>query len=131
MKSLAQRVEELHAQYCAVRSSRAAVFWVGFCALELFFVLRTRHLFDRHWIELPFYICAIGLCAFFVLQCNCLPERLIVAFAAASLVIGTLSSYLPTFFVSLFYVIRDAKIALWIGALVVSLSLLVNSTTKM
>jgi hypothetical protein len=123
-------IEDLHARYCAVRNVKSAVFWVAFCALELFLVVRSRRLPERHLIELPFFIYVIGLSIVLVAKCPCFRERLVVGFGAMSLAIGALSSYFPRFFTPFFDVVRDSKIGLWMAALMVSITLLISSARK-
>jgi hypothetical protein len=46
------------------------------------------------------------------------------------LAIGVLSSYFSTFFTPSFDVVRDSKFALWMAALLVSVTLLISSAHK-
>lgn len=127
-----QSNEEFHARNCAIANSRTSIIFVAFCALEVFLSWRVLgKTFPAYNLVGVFRdIVMIMVCAKLLLIFRCFRERLVVGIVMLRYVISLVSGFMPTVFNRAAGPIRSVDLALWVLALIVSLSMLIHSARK-
>jgi hypothetical protein len=110
-----------HSRFCAIRNRNVALLFFLFSALEVFLrVKELNHPPSAEQKTVIYYVAVIAVIAALVdlwIVLSCWRERLALGFAITSFAI-LLFSRLPVVTTALAaYLIRDAQLLLWVGAL--------------
>ncbi len=121
--------EEVHARYCAVRNVRIALLFVAFCTLQAFLWWRDLDkAFPQYGpYDLVWHVIAIAVIVKLFAAFACLRERFVLGLGIAVLVRGLVSGFKPSLIDPVAGMVRHAFLALWVVALLLSLSMLVSS----
>jgi hypothetical protein len=118
---------KFHSYYCAARSRGTAAIFLGFSLLMLFFAHRDLDkpvpASRESLIILLALVYCIGLFADFFVSLSCVRERLVLGICIVEFTVMLLSAAVPALLAPYAHAIRVFAVALWIGALLVSLSL--------
>ena len=124
-----QQNEEYHTRNCAITNVRTSIIFVAFCAMEVF--LSWRELGK----VLPIYsqfnvlrdVFVIVACAQLLQMYRCFQERFVVSLVILRYMIALVSAFMPTLINRAAGFLGVVDLALWVLALIVSLSMLVQS----
>ena len=124
-----QTNEAFHSRYCAVRSMRMALIFVAFCTLEVFLSWKTlgKSFSEYSIFEILRDIAVIGACVIFMLMYKCFWERFVIGLIIVRYVTGLVTGFAPHIIDPFSGLVRLGNLALWVLALIVSLSMLVQS----
>jgi hypothetical protein len=127
-----QSNQEFHAQYCAVKNVRVALFLVAFFAWEVFLswevldkAFSRSSLYDEFW-----RVVTIAACAKFLAMFRCFPERFVVGVVMLRLVIGLVCGFFPILINPVAGLVRSGNLGLDVFALITSLGMAVLSTQR-
>jgi hypothetical protein len=124
-----QQNEEYHARNCAITNIRTSLIFVAFCAVEVF--LSWRELGK----VLPIYsqfnvlrdVFVIVACTQLLQMYRCFQERFVISLVILRYVIALVSAFMPTPMNRVADLVGIGDLTLWVLALIVSLSMLVQS----
>jgi hypothetical protein len=124
-----QSNEEFHARNCAIANSRTSIVFVAFCALEVYLSWRVlgKAFSPYNLVGVFRDIVMIMVCVKLLLIFRCFRERSVVGIVMLRYVISLASGFVPTLFNQAAGPIRSADLALWVLALIISLSMFVQS----
>ncbi len=124
-----QSNEGIHAQYCTLRNRRTALVITALFVVEVYVSWRGlgRPSLKNSLIELPFYIAVFVISAKLFVIFRCFRERLVMGLATVAFVMGVASGYFPTDVSRFAPLASYGRLALWSLALLISLSMLVES----
>jgi len=124
--------QEFHALYCPVRNTKSALFLVGCFSVLAFVSWKGLHKPSAHLslFELLFAIVVFAMLAKSLVAFTCFRERLVFGVAVVSFVIGAAVSLAPSMFSKYAELVGLTKLALSLLGLLVSLTMLVQSTWR-
>ncbi len=121
--------QEFHALYCPIRNSKSALFLVALFSLTAFLSWKGLHNAPAHpnVVELLFAIIVVAMLTKWLVAFTCFRERLVFGLVIVSLIVGQVKDFLPSVFGQHVGMIKFGKLALSLLALIVSLTMLVQS----
>ena len=124
--------EEYHARRCAVRNIPTALFFVMFCGLEVYL---SWKILGRPFQAYNFFavlrnVVVIAACAQSLMMFTCFRERLVVGTVLVRFAIGLVFGFVPLFVNPIAGLLRFGNLALWVFALLVSLSMLFSAIQR-
>src|SRR5437870_3386667 len=121
--------QEFHALYCPVKNSKSALFLVAFLSLETFLGWKGLHKApDRpDFITLIFLIFVAAMLAKPLANFTCFRDRLVFVLVIVNLVADEAFGFFPAIIGPHVYLVNSIDFALWVVALLVSLTMLVQS----
>jgi hypothetical protein len=118
-----------HAQYCPIKNSKSALFFVAYFALLSFTSWRGLHRGPAS-PDLTVLLFILIVAAIFVralVEFKCFRERLIFGIAIAILSIGQIERYAPSAFGGHFETEKLTRLVLALAGLLISLTMLIQS----
>lgn len=124
-----QTDRDFHSQNCAITNIRTSMIFVAFCGLEAFLSWRVlgNAFPEYNLLNVLRDFVVIAVCAKFLLMFRCSRERFVVSLVILRYVIGLTSASMPTVVNRVAGLVRIGDFALWVLALIVSLSMLVQA----
>ena len=117
-----------HASLCAARSGGSAAFFLGFSLLMFFTAYRDLNQpipAVRESISiLVGHVYCVGLSVYFFLILNCVRERLVLGIWGTEFLVSLMRGVAPATLAPYTHAVREFSLILWLGAALVSLSLL-------
>jgi hypothetical protein len=119
---------EIHAQSCAVKNSKSALFLVVSFSVMVFVGWKGLHKApEQSIVDLLFYIVVAAGLASLLVVFTCWRERLVISVVIVSLLTGAVTGFMPSVFSQHVETIKLGKLVLLLLGLLVSLTLLVQS----
>jgi hypothetical protein len=114
-----------HARYCPAKNTKVALFLVASFSLIVFLCWRNLHASPNHDLLPPIF--GIFVAALILGTLSCLPEKLIILAAIASLLVSLIRDRFPSAFGQHIETANYIKLTLWLLALLLSITLLIQS----
>jgi hypothetical protein len=124
--------QEFHAQYCPVKNTKSALFFVAWFSVTAFGNWKRLHEAPERpdLVTLSFLIIVVALLAKPLMNFTCFRERLVFGLVIVSLVAGDVAGFVPSVFDKYAEVVQSGKLALSLLCLLVSLTMLVQSARR-